>query len=115
MKKTLCLMLVFLLTASLSLVGCGPKKESSSKDAIAVAKSMETLEEKANYLIGQANAFYNSKQFKDAIDAAQYVLRYLDKESESAKGLIQKAKDAITAQAQKAAEDVKKGIADFGR
>lgn len=107
--------LLVLSIVSLGLFSCGPKKEATSKDAIKVAESMSTLKEKADYLIGQAKAFYGSKQFQDAIDSAQYVLRYLDKESEEAKGLIQKAKDALTTQAQKAVDDAKKAMSDFGK
>jgi len=102
-------MIALILITSLSIVGCGPKKEESSKAAIEVAKTMETLEEKANYLVGQAKAFYNSKQFQDSIDAAKYVLRYLDKESQAAKDLLEKAKEALAAKAQ----DAKKAILDL--
>ena len=115
MKRIICGIIIVLLITSISLFGCGPKKEATSQDAIEVAKAMETLEEKADYLIAQAKAFYNSKQFQDAINAAQYVLNYLDKESEAAKSLLQKAKDALAAQAEKAADELKKSIGDFGR
>jgi len=114
MKKILCLILVLFFAASLSLVGCGSKKELSAQAAIEAAKAMQTLKEKADYLIAQANAFYSSKQFQDAITAAQYVLTNLDKQSQPAKDLIARAKEALTAQAQKAVSGVQKKITDFG-
>ncbi|HOX53969.1 MAG: hypothetical protein PHI86_02020 [Candidatus Omnitrophica bacterium] len=100
--------LVFLF--SVAVVGCGPKKEASSLDAIKVAEAMKTVKEKTDYLLAQAQAFYNSKDFQNAIDAAQYVLRNLDKESMTAKNLITKAKEALAAEAQKAVDRVKNSI-----
>jgi hypothetical protein len=114
MKKALCLIMVIFFAASLSLVGCGAKKEVSAQAAIEAAKTMQTLKEKADYLIAQANAFYSSKQFQDAVVASQYVLQYLDKESQAAKDLLQKAKAALTAQAQKAVSGMQKKITDLG-
>ncbi|MBN3037947.1 MAG: hypothetical protein JW869_00855 [Candidatus Omnitrophica bacterium] len=115
MKKVflgaICVALLF----SFCFAGCGAKKAESSKAAIEQAKTMETVEQKADYLIGQAKAFYSSKEFQDAIDVAQYILRYLDKDSQEAKDLVNKAKDALAAQAQKVMEDAKKGLSEFGK
>ncbi|MFA4991252.1 MAG: tetratricopeptide repeat protein [Candidatus Omnitrophota bacterium] len=85
--------------------GCGVKKSGSANEAIQYAQALKTVEEKADYLIGQARAFYNSKEFQQAIQAAQYVLSNLDKNSQPAKDLIEKAKAQLQAAAQKAAGD----------
>ena len=115
MTKRLLPVLIVGLSFCLIVAGCGPKKEASSRDAIEAAKSLETVKEQADYLIAQAKAFYGSKQFQDAIDAAQYVLRYLDKDSQAASDLIQKAKDALTKQAQSVVDDAKKKLEGFGK
>lgn len=107
----LCAVVVFGLAVS----GCGAKKEESSKAAINQAKTMETVEQKVNYLISQAKAFYNSKDFQDAVDVAQYVLTYLDKESQQAKDLLAKAKEALSAEAKKMMDEAKKGLSGFGK
>nr|MBP7088304.1 hypothetical protein [Candidatus Omnitrophota bacterium] len=95
--------------------GCGPKKAGSSDDAITLAKAMETAEEKADYLITQAKAFYNSKEFQQSIDIAQYILQYVDKNSQDAKNLLEKAKEALKQKAQEAVTDVKSKIGSFGQ
>jgi hypothetical protein len=95
--------------------GCGPQKEGSAQEAIDAAKAMETVKEKTDYLIAQAKAFYNSKDFQGAIDIAQYILSYLDKDSSSAQDLIEKAKNALMEQAQSAADSLKGGVESFGQ
>ena len=74
---------------------------------------METTEQKADYLLKQANAFYNSKEFQEAVNTAQYILRYLDKDSQQAKDLLQKAKEALASAAKGAVEDVKQKFEGF--
>jgi len=95
--------------------GCAQEKATSSKEAIDTAKSMETAEQKADYLIKQAKAFYDSKEFQQAVDIAQYVLRYVDKDSQEAKNLLEKAKEALAQAAKGAVEDVKQKLPGFGQ
>lgn len=85
-------------------VGC-TKVASSANEAIQNAQALPTIKEKADYLVKQAEAFYNSKEFKQAIDVAQYVLSNLDKNSQPAQSLIEKAKAQLQAAAQKAITD----------
>jgi hypothetical protein len=108
-------MLIVGLSLSLLISGCGPKKEASSQDAINVAENLETIKERADYLVAQAKAFYNSKRFQDALDSAQYVLSYLDKDSQEAKDLIQKAKDALITKAQSSFDEGKKRLEGLGK
>lgn len=110
MRKSVLILLVVGLVAGLALYGCGAKKAESSKAAITETKTMQTTQEKVDYLIGQAKAFYNSKEFQNAVDVAQYVLVYLDKDSAEAKSLLDKAKDALAQQAKSAVEEAKKGL-----
>lgn len=107
----------FLLILMLALVvaGCGQKKEATSREAINVAKTMETVEQKAEYLIGQAKAFYSSKEFQQAIKIAQYVLVNLDKDSQTSKDIIAKAKEALAVAARAALKDAKKRLGDLGK
>ena len=95
---------------SLLLFGCAGKKAASSSEAIEKSKTMQTIQEKANYLFGQAKAFYASKEFQQAIDIAQHVLAYVDSNSTEAKNLIEKAKDQLAALAQKKADELKNKI-----
>ena len=78
---------------------------ASANDAIKIAQSLKTVQEKADYLMKQAEVFYNSKEFQQAIQTAQYVLSNLDKNSQPAKSLIEKAKAQLQAAAQKAVGD----------
>ena len=115
MSKLFIVMLTGCLVLTLSLLGCGQKKTTSSSEAIQTAKGMETVEQKVDYLIGQAKSFYNSKEFQQAVDIAQYILTYLDNDSQAAKDLLERAKNELTAAAKGAMEDVKKGFGDFGK
>ncbi len=110
MKKLLAVMISLVLLTSIVLVGCGPKKEASSKDAITKAQAMATVKEKVDYLVAQAQAFYNSKDFQNVVDIGQYILSSVDKDSQAAKDLIAKAKNALAAEAQKAVDKVKSSI-----
>jgi hypothetical protein len=105
MKKILLLALVISLGFGVLLsVGCA-KKAASVSEAVQNSQALKTIEEKANYLIQQANAFYNSKEFQKAVETAQYVLSNLDKNSQSAKDLIEKAKAQLQSAASKAVGD----------
>lgn len=115
MKRLLLSVTVLVLFSSLLLAGCAQERAASSKEAIATAKAMETVEQKATYLIQQAKAFYNSKDFQEAVNTAKYILRYVDKDSQAAKDLLQKAKDALASAAKGVAEDVKKKLPGFGQ
>jgi len=86
--------------------GC-TKKVGSSSEAIQSSQSLQNVQAKADYLIKQAEAFYSSKEFQQAIQTAQYVLSNLDKNSQPAKDLIEKAKAQLQAAAQKAVGDVR--------
>ena len=119
MKKLFGVVAVSSMVLSLILTGCAQDKATSSKEAMQTAKSMETVDQKADYLIKQAKAFYNSKEFQQAVDITQYILRYVDKDSQEAKNLLEKAKEALVAKAKEAAggavEDVKKKLPGFGQ
>jgi hypothetical protein len=109
--------LVFSLVCLLSLgfvSGCSSNKASSSAEAISLSKAMETTQEKGEYLIGQAKAFYNSKDFQGAVDIAQHILKYVDKDSQEAKNLLEKAKEQLKVKAA-AALDGMKGAMGLGK
>ena len=93
-------------------VGC-TNKSGSTSEAIQNSQALKTVQEKADYLIKQAEAFYNSKEFQKAIETAQYVLSNLDANSQPAKDLIEKAKAQLQAAAQKVAGDVSNKL--FGK
>lgn len=115
MKKGLVLMLTVCVALGLVVTGCGEKKAESSSEAIEVAKAMETTEEKVDYLVGQAKAFYGSKEFQDVVGAAQYILRYLDKDSQEAQNLLEKARDQLTAAAKEVLKAAEKNLGDFSK
>lgn len=119
MRRNLMVIIVSCLALSFVVLGCSQKKAASSKEAIDAAKVMQTVQQKTDYLIGQAKAFYNSKDFQSAVDLAQYVLAYVDKDSQEAKNLLEKAKQALTAKAEEAVNkvsgDLKKTIGSFGK
>jgi len=105
--KTLCAVgcIVTLVAGIWAYSGCSSKPLGSVNEAIQNSQTLKTVQEKADYLVKQAQIFYNSKDFQKAIDTAQYVLNNIDRESDPAKALIEKAKAQLQAAAQKAATD----------
>ena len=93
MKKILTMSMVCFFAVMIACSGCGVKKADSSREAIDNAKAIDSVEKQADYLVKQAEAFYKSKEYKDAINSAQYVVRNLDAESKEAREILQKAKD----------------------
>jgi hypothetical protein len=102
MKKALLLGLVICLSCGMLLSAGCTKKSVSSNEAIQNSQSFKTIQEKVNYLVNQAQAFYNSKEYQQAVNVAQYVLNNLDKNSQQAKDLIEKAKAQLQDAVQKA-------------
>jgi predicted RNA-binding protein with EMAP domain len=103
------------LVAGLLLNGCGAKKEASGGAAIEIAKTMDTEEQKIDYLMGQAEAFYKADQFQDTVTIAQYILQNLDKDSAEARDMLNKATDEMRAMMQKSAESIKKSLGGQGK
>jgi len=86
--------------------GCAPKA-ADSQQAIAQSKTMKTADDQAKHLVGQANAFINSKNFDEAIKTAQYILSNLDQNSADAKSILEKAQAELQKSAQAAEGDMK--------
>ncbi|MCX5666665.1 MAG: hypothetical protein NT036_06505 [Candidatus Omnitrophica bacterium] len=99
-----------LLCVSLVLVGCGANKEASSSAAIEKSQALATVQQKVDYLAGQAKAFINSKQYDQAVSTAQYILSNLDSNSQQARSLISQAKDALAIQAKAKVDEAKKKL-----
>jgi len=113
MRKVIILGVILCCAGALFLsAGCA-KKAGSSSEAIQSSQSLKTVQEKTNYLMNQAQSFYNSKEFQQAVETAQYVLSNLDKNSQQAKDLIEKARVQLQAAAQKAMGDVSNKL--FGK
>ena len=114
MKGFIAVLCVLVLVTG-ALAGCGPQKAQSSSAAIEQSKTLQTSEKKVSYLMGQAQAFYNSKEFQQSIDVARYVLNTLDKDSQQAKKLIEDATAKLKAAATGALDDAKKSLNVFGK
>ena len=115
MNKNFIVAMVVFLCLGIAFIGCGVKKQASTQDVIAKSQTMSSLKEKADYMVGQAKAFYNSKQYNDAIAIAQYVVTNVDSSSKAARDLIEKAKAELSAQAKSAADKMKKQFGGFGK
>ncbi len=99
---TLMTLIVFLTVG-----GCSQQpKAANSSQAIQQAQTKSTIEEKAKYLVDQAQAFLKSKQYEDAMASAQYVLLQLDQNSKAAQDILAKAQKELTKQAQEGMQKV---------
>jgi hypothetical protein len=97
---------VFVVLFGFIAFGC-EQRASNAQDAITQSKTKTTVEAQVDYLVSQANAFFNSKNFDEAIATAQYVLSNLDKDSDKAKSIIEMAKAELQKLAQQKVEDLK--------
>ncbi|KJJ83849.1 hypothetical protein OMAG_002290 [Candidatus Omnitrophus magneticus] len=115
MRKFFMLVCFLIVATAIVLTGCGAKKAESSQAAIKQAETMATVEEKTNYLVGQAKAFYNSKDLQEAVNIAQYVIIKLNADSSAAKDILAKAQADLTKEMQKSAEELKKTFSSLGK
>ena len=115
MRKSNVCIAVLCLLLSFSVLGCAQKKAASSQEAIETSKQLKTVDEQVHYLVGQANAFINGKEFNDAITTAQYVVSNLDQNSAEAKSLIERAKAEMQKAAQGAVNDMKSKLNSLGK
>lgn len=102
------------LCAGLAITGCGPRKAASTSEAYQTAGKLKTAQEKANYLVHQARAFYNSKQYMETVELAQYILAKLDKNSAAANDLLARARKQIDVTV-KAAAHVENALGNLGK
>ena len=95
------------------------KQVKTVKEAVKIAGLLETTEEKVNYLMAQANGFYDSKRFKKTIDITQYILNNVDGDSSVAKNLLENAKQNLVAKAKESiggvTENLTNKIGSFGK
>lgn len=115
MKKSLIVGVFLSCFLALSFIGCGPKPEASGGEAIQKSQTMATVEQKVNYLAGQAKAFVNSKQYDQAVQVAQHILSNLDSNSAQARSILEQAKSELANQAKAKLDEVKKQFANFGK
>lgn len=115
MKKILFLGLIICLNCATILRAGYAEELSSPSQVIKIAQTLKTVQEKTNYLMKQAQAFYSSKQFQQAIEIAQYVLTNLDNNSQPAKSLIEKAKTQLENAAGKAVGDISNKLLKGGK
>ena len=101
MKKSLMCVAICLFIFSFLGTGCGTKKVKSSGAAIETSQAMKTTQEKVDYLIKQAKIFYDSKNFKETMNIAYYILHSVDKDSLDAKDLVEKTKQELANMDQK--------------
>jgi predicted ATP-dependent endonuclease of OLD family len=106
MRKIAILGLILCMSSGLLFFAGCAQKSGSVSEAIQNSQALQSIKEKADYLVKQAQAFYNSKEYQQAIEVAQYILGKLDSNSQQAKSLIENAKAQLQAAAQKAAGDV---------
>ena len=108
MKRITTVLVAVSFVFAVGIMGCSQKPQSAnSSEAIEQAKTLQSVEEQAKFLGKEANAFINSEQFDEAIKTAKYVLSKLDKESQEAKSLIERAKQELETMAREKAEEAK--------
>src|SRR5262245_57399339 len=114
MKRFNSAVILFSLIAAIG--GCAQQQPqaATASQAIEQSKTKGTVEQQAQYLIGEANAFVNSQKFDEAIQAAKYVLANLDANSAEAKGIIEKATAQLKEMAGQNADELTQKLNNIG-
>ncbi|MFH1856991.1 MAG: hypothetical protein ABH836_07225 [Candidatus Omnitrophota bacterium] len=95
----------------IGLAGCSKApKTGSATEAIQQAQQLNTMQEKAQYLINEANAFLQSHKFDEAVNTAKYVLSELDRNSQQAKSILEKAMAELKKASEEKMNQMKKGM-----
>ncbi|PIQ83435.1 MAG: hypothetical protein COV75_07310 [Candidatus Omnitrophica bacterium CG11_big_fil_rev_8_21_14_0_20_63_9] len=101
-------LLVAVAIASVGVMAGCAKQAASSSEAIQHAKTLKAPEQQTDYLVSQAQAFMNSKDYQEAIKTAQYVLSSVDVRSQAATDLLGQAKAKLATDAQAVIGNTKK-------
>jgi outer membrane murein-binding lipoprotein Lpp len=116
MRKLMFLMLIGALLSGILVSGCSKDGTAlSSAEAIDIAKTLESTQEKIDFLTKEANALYRSEKFQDVVDITQYILTYLERDSKTAKDLLDKAKAKLLQIAQERAGELENKLDSFGK
>ena len=68
------------------------------KDVLKEVEKKRRVTDKRSYLLDQAEASYDAKEYLDSSNIAQYILRYVDPESEEAMTMMKKANSALSSE-----------------
>ena len=109
------LAMVLVMGVALGLVGCGQKPAGNAQQAIEESKAKGSVQEQVNYLAGQAKAFVNSKNYDQAMTAANYILANLDNNSQVAKDILEKAKAELQKVAEAKVKELKSSFGGLGK
>ncbi|MCR4337847.1 MAG: hypothetical protein NUV91_08605 [Candidatus Omnitrophica bacterium] len=96
------------LILSVTLFSCGPKPAANSQEAIATSKTKGSVEQQAEYLVGQAKNFLRKENYDEAIQTANYVLINIDQTSAEAQAVIAQAQQELQKVAQKKMDELQK-------
>ena len=90
------------------------KVTATAQEAINAAGQLQTVAEKVNYLMAQAQSFYNSENYQQVVSVAQYVLQNLDSNSAGAKDLLAKAQAKLQSSVQGGVQSVTNPLGTMG-
>lgn len=90
------------------------KVADTAQEAINVAEQLQTVAEKVNYLMTQAQSFYDSQQFQQVVAVTQHILGSLDANSPGAKDLLAKAQAKLQSAVQGGAQSVTNQLGTMG-
>jgi len=115
MKGMLSAVVVAAVACTLVLGGCGQKQAASSSEAIQTSETMKTVQEKADYLVQQAKAFFSEKKYQEAATTLQHVLSNVDANCQPAKDLLEKTMKAMGESARGIVQGVADQLSNFGK
>ncbi|MDP8252874.1 MAG: hypothetical protein P9X27_00525 [Candidatus Kaelpia aquatica] len=116
MKNSISAALLVCLTFSILIAGCSKQcSAASGLEAIDTAKTLGTTQEKISYLATAAKALYESEKFQDVVNISQYILTYLDSDSQIARDLLDKAQAKLAEMVQEGVSGLSNKLTGFGK
>lgn len=96
-----------------STVNIQEKVAKTADEAIKFAKTLESVNQKKDYLLAQAQSLYDSEELEEVVQIAKYVLEYVDNDAALAKQLLEKATQDLEAMARGGIDQAAKKIEGF--
>jgi hypothetical protein len=98
-----------------AVVSVSDEKAESGRQAIDSAQALSVAGQKKEYLLRQAQLFYDSKEFQETINIAQYVIRSVDADTPQAQDLLEKAKQQLKNSVTDAVGNMKEAMEGLGK
>ena len=116
MKNTQLIIGVVCAMLVVSVYGCNSKpKAKNANEAVAQSKNMPDVKAQADYLVSEAKAFLNSKQYDEAMKTAQYIASNFQESAAEAQKIIEQSAQELQKEASAKMDEMKQNLSGIGK